>query len=109
MQVRPPPQDMRQPPQFALSVFRSASQPSEAMPLQLPQPEAHAPTPHMPDAQPAVAWAGAAQTVPHTPQFATVVSRSVSQPSEAVPLQLPQPVLQVPTPQVPAVHVAAMT
>ena len=41
-----------------------------------------------------------AHTWPHCPQLAASLLTLVSQPSLAVPLQLPKPVLQLPTPQV---------
>ena len=48
----------------------------------------------------------AAQTVPQPPQFARSLCVLISQPLVALPSQLAQPVLQVPSAQAPTVHVA---
>jgi hypothetical protein len=86
-----------------VTVFSPASQPSEVTPLQLPQPPLQLEMAQVPVEQVEVALARL-QVTPQTAQF-EVVRRLVSQPSEVMPLQLPQPELQeemahVPEPQV---------
>ncbi len=81
-------------PQFAMPVRTSTSQPSAALPLQLPKPGVHAATVHAPRAHPAVAF-GRAHDRPHMPQWAGVVLVSVSQPFAALPSQSPKPEVQV--------------
>jgi hypothetical protein len=45
--------------------------------------------------------------LPQAPQFETLPVRLSSQPLVAPPSQLPQPLLQAPSPQRPEVHTAA--
>jgi hypothetical protein len=89
-------------PQFASSVRTSVSQPFALMLSQLPQFVSHMPTAHVPVAHDSVARARL-HPVPQLPQFDVVVS-DVSHPSEVVPLQLPQPPLQVVSVHVPDAH-----
>jgi hypothetical protein len=88
--------------QLAALVFRLASQPSEATPLQLPKPVLHVPSTQAPPLQLAPALANV-QEVPQAPQLVTVVFRFVSQPLVRSPSQSPQPALQVGA-HFPAVH-----
>jgi hypothetical protein len=74
-------------PQFVVLVFRFASQPSEASPLQLPQPASHAITWHVPDSHDSVAFARL-HALPQAPQFWSDLS-GVSQPVATSPSQLP--------------------
>jgi hypothetical protein len=80
-------------PQFEAFASRSTSQPSAAMPLQSAKPSVQA-KPHAPAAQVARAFAGAVQATPQPPQWATLVTVLVSQPSAAMPLQSPKPAVQ---------------
>lgn len=80
-------------PQFARLVRMSTSQPSAALPLQLPKPGAHEATVQAPSAHPAVAFERE-HSRPHSPQWAGVVLRSVSQPFAAFPSQSPKPAAQ---------------
>jgi hypothetical protein len=82
-----------QAPQFVAEVRRSISQPSEATPLQLAKPDKQV-MPHVDDAQVRVAFARVGQALPHAPQWSTALRVSISQPSVAMPLQSPKPVLQ---------------
>ena len=93
-------------PQLRLLVSTLISQPSLARPLQLANPGLHAPIPHAPERQPAAAFGGAVQTVPHAPQSETVVLRFVSQPLVVTESQFPYPALQLPMPHAPPTHAA---
>ena len=57
------------------------------------------------DEQVDTAFGGTVQEVPHAPQWAVDVTRFVSQPSAAMPLQSPKPARHV-YPHAPAAHVA---
>jgi hypothetical protein len=81
---------------------RLCSQPSDALPLQSPHPDAHDATWHAPVAQVAVPFA-TAQATPQPPQFVVVVS-AVSQPFAGLPSQSPQPASQAAMPHVVPVH-----
>jgi hypothetical protein len=89
----PPLQRMSQVPQLNRSVRRFVSHPSLADPLQSSQPASQAPMTQLPVAQDSPACE-MSQTAPHIPQLPSDVSE-VSQPSEAMPLQLFHPGLQV--------------
>jgi hypothetical protein len=97
-------QTVPQAPQFEALVFVFVSHPSDTRPLQLPKPPAHV-REHVP-----AAHAGVALVVEHAaaqePQFVALVFVFVSQPSDASPLQLPKPALQVPRAHVPEAHVS---
>jgi hypothetical protein len=80
-------QAVPQAPQFAVEVFRFASQPVEARPSQLPKPVLQV-TEHDPSAHDAVPLVPL-QAVPQAPQFAVDVSVLVSQPFELFESQLP--------------------
>jgi hypothetical protein len=73
-------------PQFDVSVAVSASQPSDAIPLQLPHPLTHM-KPHIPPVQLRVAFAGDGHVFIHAPQCERFVAVLISQPSPAVALQ----------------------
>lgn len=90
-----------QAPQF-VAVARLVSQPLAASMSQSRQPASHVVTTQLPVAQLSLAWASA-QVTPHAPQ-SFEVSRRVSHPSAAMPLQSPKPASHAPTPQRPAVH-----
>jgi hypothetical protein len=75
------------------NVVSEASQPSEALPLQLPQPELQVPMAQLPLEHDSVALARSHRR-PQAPQLVSEV-RETSQPSPQLPLQLPQPELQV--------------
>ena len=81
-----------QAPQFAGELSSSVSQPFARLPSQLPQPGLH-PMPQTPAVQLGVPLAEL-QTLPQMPQLPTSSDSDCSQPSEASPLQLPQPVSQ---------------
>ena len=89
-------------PQFASSLRTSVSHPFALMLSQSPQFGSHMPTAHVPVAHDSVARARV-HPVPQLPQFDVVVS-DVSQPSEVMPLQLPQPPLHVVSAHVPDAH-----
>jgi hypothetical protein len=85
-------------PQFAVVVLRFVSQPLALFPSQSPNPAlqlvyVHAPVPL--HAAPEALATVVAQLVPHTPQFAVVVFRFVSQPLALFPSQSPNPALQL--------------
>jgi len=83
------PQDMLQPPQL-LSSLVLVSQPSAALASQSAQPAWHAVMLQLPALQPVVSTLSpAVQALPHAPQCAFEVLRSISQPSAALPLQSP--------------------
>lgn len=77
-------------PQLLTLLLVSISQPSDATPLQLAQPDEHDTTVQALLAQPSLAF-GRLQAWPHEPQSLTVLVVSTSQPSDATPLQLPHP------------------
>jgi hypothetical protein len=93
-------QPVPQAPQLARSVRVFTSQPSLAMALQLAKPALHAPRPQVPSVQVAAALR-AVHARPQAPQCEGLVRVLVSQPSAAMALQLPKPVMQV-IPQAPA-------
>ncbi len=88
-----------QAPQF-VGVVRSVSQPSDASPLQSPQPamQLRMQVPVMHDA---VSCSRARHATPHAPQCASLVSED-SQPSGSSVTQLPKPALHAPSVQRPA-------
>ena len=92
-------------PQCETSASRFASQPLVGTPSHSPKPALQV-NPHVLAVQRAVPFAAAGQTVPHAPQLLVAVAVLVSQPSVALPLQLPKPALHAATAQLPAVHVA---
>jgi hypothetical protein len=92
-------------PQLVTVAFRFVSQPFAPLPSQSPQPALQLGT-HAPVVQ-AVVPCAFAQAFPQDPQLATVVFRFVSQPSDAIPLQLPKPTLQAPRVQTPPGQVSA--
>lgn len=74
-------QVLPQPPQCAVLARMFTSHPFATRPSQLAKPVAHAPIPHDPPAQAAVAFGGA-HPLPQPPQWAVLVLVSTSQPSE---------------------------
>jgi hypothetical protein len=88
-------QDVPQAPQFDTLVCVLTSQPFAARPSQLPKLALQVPSVQEPEAHDSVAFAKS-QIAPQDPQFDSVV-RFVSQPLEALPSQLPNPELQVPS------------
>jgi hypothetical protein len=93
-------------PQFELLVDRFVSQPLPGMPSQLSKPALHAPRPHMLLAHAAAAFVSGAHALPHVPQLAVVMRRSVSQPSPEVPLQSAKLGAHAPRPHAPPAHAA---
>jgi hypothetical protein len=91
-------------PQLVSDVARFTSQPSDACPLQSPNPLSHVRT-QLPLWQLAVAFEPAAHTTPHAPQLARLES-DASQPFAATPSQSPNPALQLPIPHTPFWHAA---
>jgi hypothetical protein len=89
--------------QFWADVPRLTSQPLEASLSQLPYPLLQE-TLQPPSEHVAVPFAWL-QACPHPPQCATVFCVLVSQPLPGVASQLPQPLLQDPTAQLPVAHV----
>jgi hypothetical protein len=87
-------------PQWAVLVWMLTSQPSPAIALQLPKPAAHA-SPQAPLVQVAVALGPVGHASPQRPQLEVLLVTLTSQPSAAVPLQLPKPVEHAATPHVP--------
>src|SRR5438046_1247075 len=85
-----------QPPQFATSPAKAASQPFARLMSQSPKPCLHAPTPHCVFTQVVSMFAGAGQAMPHAPQFAGSASSCASQPLRSTLSQLPQPALHAP-------------
>src|SRR6185503_16497484 len=73
-------------PPHSASVLRRVSQPSEMSALQFANPAAQLAMVQAPAAQPGVPFA-TKHALPQPPQFATFVAVSISQPSEALPLQ----------------------
>ena len=86
------------------SVLSGVSQPLPALPSQLPQPAAHEAIAHVPVAHVEVAWASE-HAVPQPPQLLSVLS-GVSQPFAGFPSQLPEPLVHVPSVQVPEAQLA---
>jgi hypothetical protein len=84
------------------SVSREVSQPLAWLPSQLPHKESQLTMRHWPVAQDSLAWARL-QVFPQPPQLESVV-RSVSQPLEWVPSQLPQSESQLVMRQLPVEH-----
>jgi hypothetical protein len=95
-------QELPQEPQSARVVLRFTSQPVDASPSQLPNPELQA-IEHEPRAQLGVPFVEL-QAAPHDPQLPALVSVLVSQPFVALASQLPNPVLHVPSVHVPETH-----
>ena len=91
-------------PQLFASFDPFVSQP--ALVSQSRKPGLQAPGAQEPPVQSAPALAKL-QVLPQVPQFPTLPLRSASQPSARVPLQLPNPGLQPPIAQVPAVQAGA--
>jgi hypothetical protein len=89
-------------PQCSTLLVVSVSQPFDGSESQSSKPAVHE-TLHAPSAHVPFAWL-LEQGCPHAPQFAALVSRFVSQPSEAMPLQSPNPGSHFATPQTPSVH-----
>jgi len=89
------------PPQLA-TVFRSVSHPSAPLfPLQSPHPAAHTPGLQEPPEQAGVTWF-VEQALPQALQFATLLVRSISQPSLCLfPLQSAHPAAHTPALQEP--------
>jgi hypothetical protein len=80
-------------PQFRASLAKSASQPLAPLPSQSPKPPRHRYA-HVPPLHREVALFGTGHAIPQVPQFDTSVASVDSHPSEAVELQLPNPVRQ---------------
>ena len=78
--------ERKHPPQLSRSLCVDVSQPSAAMPLQLPQPDAQLPRVHAPPVH-ARAACGAVHALPQVPQCAASESASTSQPFAALPSQ----------------------
>jgi hypothetical protein len=91
-----------QAPQLVAVVCKLVSQPLAAFASQLPKPALHVDTWQLPELQLAAALARL-HGLPHWPQCSAEFSRS-SQPSAALPLQLPKPLLQPLRLQVPVSH-----
>jgi hypothetical protein len=96
--------DVPQAPQFKTLVCVLTSQPLVATPSQLPNPALQVPSVHAPDAHDSEAFAKS-HCAPQDPQFERVV-RLVSQPLAALPSQLPNPPLHVPSWQAPPKQLA---
>jgi hypothetical protein len=90
------------PPQFAADVFVFVSQPLTALPSQFPNPALHVGT-QAPVVQVVVPFAFV-HWVPQAPQFERLVFVFVSQPLEALPSQLPNPEVHVPSVHTPELH-----
>ncbi len=97
--------DVAQAPQCAASVRRSTSQPFAGFMSQSAKPSRHAPSVQTPIAHDDAAL-GSAHTVPHAPQFESLVAVSASQPLAGFMSQSAKPALHTPTPQRPATHEA---
>lgn len=91
------------PPQCAVLVRVSVSQPVPSIPSQLPKPVRHA-KPQVPEAHVAEAFVRSGHTDRQALQCDVLVRRSVSQPLPGIPSQSPRPVVQVEL-HVPPVHV----
>ena len=89
----------------SLVVAKFTSQPSVALPLQLPKPVVQV-KPQALEAQVGIAFARAGQAMPQAPQLVTLRVTSVSQPVAGLPSQLPKPVLQAPSTHDEDEHVA---
>ncbi len=74
-----------QAPQFAMSVLRFASQPSDAAALQFAKPVRHPMTTQPPALQPLLDACASAQVVPHEPQFAGSLAVAAQYCAEPVP------------------------
>ncbi len=112
LQIAPAPgHTVPQAPQLVALMLTLVSQPLAAMPSQLAYPGSHAPSMHVPMLHDAAARANV-HRVPQAPQF-RIVSRLVSQPSLATPLQLSNPaahvlhVPSVPQPRLPTAQSAS--
>src|SRR4051794_40030432 len=92
-------------PQLLTSLVRFFSQPLAALPSQLPNPALHELTAQALFEQLETALARL-HAAPHAPQFATLFVMLTSQPSAAIPLQLPKPMLQEATAQLPPAQAA---
>ncbi len=89
-------------PQFVV-LLSGVSHPLAAIPSQLPKPAEHMPIPQVDAVQAGVPFVTAPHAAPQRPQCETLLARSVSQPSETIPLQFPRLALQV-IPHVPIAH-----
>jgi hypothetical protein len=96
-------QSWPQAPQLA-SVLRVVSQPLAGLPSQSPVPAAQPHGEQVPATQLVVVPPGQLQTVPQAPQLVELVFLSTSQPLLATPSQFKNPVLQVPSVQLPVEH-----
>ncbi len=96
-------QTVPQVPQCVGSEVRSASHPSDAIPLQSPAPALHA-KPHTPAAHVDVARGGVLHVVPQAPQWMGEDVRSVSQPLETMRSQSARPGAHAAILHVPEVH-----
>jgi hypothetical protein len=92
-------------PQCSIAVASSVSQPSLVTPLHSPKPAAQV-TAHTAPTHAGTVLRGVGHALPHAPHDDTLVRRSVSQPLAAFMSQSPNPIVHVPTPQVPPTHVA---
>ena len=94
-------QRLPQPPQWAVFVAKSASQPFAVLPSQLPKPLLHVIDAHTPPEQVGVPFV-ASQRLPHAPQLLRSVVSVTSQPLVDDPSQSARGEVQAaPTPQVP--------
>lgn len=100
-----PLQTVPQEPQLDVLVFRFASQPFTAFESQLAKPELQ--TGWHAEPEQLVVPFRFVQELPHAPQLASVFVRFVSQPFRALPSQLPQFEVQVPSVQVPVPQLSA--
>jgi hypothetical protein len=80
------------------------SQPSDAIPLQLANPELHDMIEQIPAEQLTAVAFIKLHAWPHVPQLETVTMRFISQPSLLIPLQFANPALHAPIPHTPAVQ-----
>jgi hypothetical protein len=94
-----------QTPQLFTSFNKLTSHPSLSIPLQLAYGYAQLDIKQFPELQKLAAF-GKLHCLLHVPQLLILLKRLVSQPSDTRPLQLPNPELQVPTPQIPDEQVA---
>jgi hypothetical protein len=107
-QTVPAAQAIPHPPQLALSLRRSTSQPLAALPSQSRKPRAQVATAQAPAAQVEVAL-GSAQVRPQAPQLVTLVWVSSSQPLAGLPSQSAKPAAQRTTVQTPPAQPLAAT
>ena len=91
-------------PQFPAVVRMFTSQPLAAIPSQSAKPALQV-NPHAPAAHVTVAFALAAHARPQPPQWSTLVTVFVSHPVIRLPSQSAVPAAQLPTEQMPAMHV----